>query len=234
MTYQRTWLDFVSSNRIAFRIISCVELGVLLAVVFVSPYAKTSHKNFHQLLLQGRFGGDAQGSYASLSALPITYSWPASSASFSFESTAINITISSLPATYSFSGYNRFSIQLDQVASIVQTQDPNNTKIQWAARGLNSSVHTLTVTKLSEALYGHASLEAITLAATGRQAASANISLSYRNPYHAAAAHVLILLCHKHSNMSSSLAYVSAYVVQICKTCHDCGYAHWTTHSIHW
>lgn len=141
---------------------------VVAAILLLNPFVTA--QAFPQILLQGRFGEDAEQPYASVDELPITFSWPSSSVFVSFKSSSINVTLTALPPTVSFSGYNTFVFQLDQHDPDTETQDLNNTVIGWGVRGLDSGTHNLTITKLNEAMYGSATLDAITLGRGGRQA----------------------------------------------------------------
>ena len=96
----------------------------------------------------------------------------------SFTSTSINVTLTALPSTVSYSGYNSFVFHLDQADPDTRTHDLNNTIIHWSAKGLSSSVHNLTITKLNEAMYGEATLDSISLARDGRQALHCKVSQS--------------------------------------------------------
>ncbi len=120
-----------------------------------------------QILLQGRFGSDNAQSYAKL---PVLFSWPSSSVYVTFGGDSVNATLSAVTPTVSFSGYNRFSFKVDQLEQDIETQDLNNTVITWNAAGLGSGPHTLTITKLNEAMYGEATLDALEIGAGGRQA----------------------------------------------------------------
>lgn len=119
-----------------------------------------------QLLLQGRFGG-ANGFAASAESLPVLFSWPSSSVFVTFRSTSVNVTLTALPPSIAYSGYNRFTIQIDQQVLATESQDLNNTVIQWSVDGLSQGVHNLTITKLNEPAYGEATLDSITLGPNG-------------------------------------------------------------------
>ena len=132
---------------------------VVSAAVAVSLFATlhtfTPILLFPQILLQGRFGSENGQSDAKL---PVLFSWPSSSVYVNFDSDSVNATLSAVTPTVSFSGYNRFSFKVDQVKQDIETHDLNNTIITWNAAGLGSGPHTLTITKLNEAMYGEATL----------------------------------------------------------------------------
>ena len=144
---------------------------VVSAAVVVSLVATlhtfTPALSYPQILLQGRFGSSNDQSYAKL---PVLFSWPSSSVYVSFDSDSINATLSAVTPTVSFSGYNRFSFKVDQLEQDIETQDLNNTVITWNASGLGVGPHMLTITKLNEAMYGEATLDALEIGAGGRQA----------------------------------------------------------------
>ncbi len=119
-----------------------------------------------QVLLQGRFGGDVNEQNG-LGSPPLIFSWPASSIYATFESTSINATLTALPPTVASSQYTRFAFYVDQQEIAVETTDPNNTSINWGMSGLTAGVHNLTITKLSEASYGQATLESLTVGTNG-------------------------------------------------------------------
>lgn len=118
-----------------------------------------------QLLLQGRFGGDVDEG-TGLGSLPVLFSWPASSVYVTFDSTSINATLAALPPLNAT--YGRYAFYLDQTLTSVETITPNNTSIRWGRDGLRSASHNLTITKLSEASFGEASLEDLTVGTGGR------------------------------------------------------------------
>lgn len=136
-------------------------LGTVLLCILCA-HAQTSP----QLLLQGRFGGDVN-EQTGLGSLPLIFSWPASSVYASFESDSINATLTALPPSVASSQYTRFSFYVDQQEVAVETTNPNSTSISWGMSGLGSGMHNLTVTKLSEASYGEATLETLTLGSGG-------------------------------------------------------------------
>lgn len=119
-----------------------------------------------QLLLQGRFGG-ANKYGAAADSLPVLFSWASSSVFITFQSTAVNLTLTALPASIAYSGYNRFTIQIDQEVVATESQDLDNTVIQWGTSGLSQGVHNLTITKLNEPAYGEATLDAVMLGHNG-------------------------------------------------------------------
>ena len=118
-----------------------------------------------QLLLQGRFGGDVDED-TGLGSLPVLFSWPASSVYVTFNSTSINATLAALPPLNATFG--RYAFYLDQTQTSVETITPNNTSILWGRSGLRSGTHNLTIAKLSEASFGLASLESLTVGTGGR------------------------------------------------------------------
>ena len=118
-----------------------------------------------QLLLQGRFGGDIDED-TGIGSLPVLFSWPASSVFLTFNSTSINATLAALPPLNAT--YGRYAFYLDQTQASVETMTPNNTSIRWGRSGLISGSHNLTITKLSEASFGQASLETLSLGTDGR------------------------------------------------------------------
>lgn len=117
-----------------------------------------------QLLLQGRFGGDSDES-TGLGSLPLVFSWPASSVRVTFDGPSINATLSALPPLNTT--YGRFAFYLDNTTS-VETITPNDTTVTWGRSGLSSGPHNLTIQKLSEASYGEASLDTLTVGPDGR------------------------------------------------------------------
>lgn len=120
------------------------------------------------VLLQGRFGGDVS-EQSGLGSPPLIFSWPASSVYVSFESSNVNATLSALePEGTISSQYTRFVFFLDQRQVALETTTPNNTTINWGAANLSNGTHNLTITKISEASYGQASLDALTVGAGGR------------------------------------------------------------------
>ena len=120
------------------------------------------------VLLQGRFSGDSS-EQSGLGSPPLTFSWPASSVYASFEGSSINATLSALePEGTVSSQYTRFVFFLDQQQVSLETTTPNNTTINWGAANLSNGTHNLTITKISEASYGQASLDALTVGAGGR------------------------------------------------------------------
>ena len=139
---------------------------VLLACVLIVAVAGANAQTSAQLLLQGRFGVNVN-EQTGLGSLPLIFSWPASSIYATFDSTSINATLTALPATVASSQYTRFAFYVDQQEIAVETTNPNSTSINWGMSGLASGMHNLTITKLSEASYGEATLETLTLGANG-------------------------------------------------------------------
>lgn len=135
--------------------------------VFAVTLAGASPTQSPQLLLQGRFGGtDGQYAYAQ-DPLPVTFSWAASSAFVTFNSTSVNVSLTAVTPTDIFSGYNRFQFEIDQVVAETLYTDLDNTLISWGTTELRPGLHNLTITKLSEPAYGQANLTAITLGTGG-------------------------------------------------------------------
>ena len=120
------------------------------------------------VLLQGRFGGETS-EQTGLGLPPLTFSWPASSVYTSFEGSSVNATLSALePEGTISSQYTRFVFFLDQQQVALEVTTPNNTTINWGAANLSNGTHNLTITKISEASYGQASLDALTVGEGGR------------------------------------------------------------------
>ena len=120
------------------------------------------------ILLQGRFGGNTS-EQSGLGSPPLTFSWPASSVYASFEGSSVNATISALEPEGSISSqYTRFVFFLDQQQVALEVTTPDNTTINWVAGNLSNGTHNLTITKISEASYGQASLDALTVGIGGR------------------------------------------------------------------
>lgn len=120
-----------------------------------------------QVLLQGRFGGEIS-EQSGLGTTPLIFSWPASSIYASFEGASVNATISALEPAVDSSQYTRFVFFVDQQQVALETTDPDNTVINWGARNLGNGTHNLTITKISEASYGQATLDALTVGPGGR------------------------------------------------------------------
>lgn len=140
------------------------SLLVATCLLFVAGVASQSPR----LLLQGRFGGDVNEE-TGLGALPVLFSWPASSVYVTFNSTSINATLSTLPPLNATAGtYGRYAFYLDQNQTSVETITSNNTSIRWGRSGLSSGSHNLTITKLSEATYNQATLDSLTVGRGGR------------------------------------------------------------------
>ena len=211
---------------------------VCAATLLVIPLVAALPQAFPQILMQGRFGEDAEQSYASVDDLPITFSWPSSSIFVSFNSSSVNVTLTALPSTVSFSGYNTFVFQLDQEVPATETQDLNSTVINWSVSGLDSGTHNLTITKLNEAMYGEATLDAITLGRGGRQACLP-VALATSVLCIAFGLYTLYcrLTCSNPTGFASLPAGISsryAYAVQVCQACHACGAPDRTSHAVHW
>ncbi|DBA91450.1 TPA: hypothetical protein ACH3X1_003088 [Trebouxia sp. C0004] len=146
--------------------LTMLVISAAIAVgLFATLHAVTPALSSPQILLQGRFSSDND---QSRSKLPILFSWPSSSVYVTFESDSINATLSAVTPTVSFSGYNRFSFKVDQTEQDIETHDLSKTVLYWSAAGLGSGPHTLTITKLNEAMYGEATLDAVEIEAGGR------------------------------------------------------------------
>ena len=144
-----------------------LALSAVVALSLVATLKLTSAQTSSpQLLLQGRFGSDNEQSYAD--SLPVLFSWPSSSVFVTFDSSEIYATLSAVAPTTSVSGYNRFTFSVDQVQQAVLSQDLDNTVINWNMSGLSTGSHNLTITKLNEASYGEATLDALTLGTGGQ------------------------------------------------------------------
>ena len=145
---------------------SSLSLVFGLCVLF-STYCSAQSQSGPQVLLQGRFDGDID-QQTGLGSPPLTFSWPASSIYASFMGSAVNATLTTLTPSVASSVYTRFAFYLDQQQVAVETTNPNNTSINWGATGLGNGTHNLTITKLSEASYGQATLESLTVGPAGR------------------------------------------------------------------
>lgn len=126
-------------------------------------YAQSSPED-PQLLLSGRFGGDADEG-TGLGSLPLVFSWPASSVRVTFEGSSINATLAALPPLNTT--YGRFAFYLDNTTT-VEAISPNDTTLNWGRSGLSTGPHNLTIQMLSEARYGEASLDTLTVGPGGR------------------------------------------------------------------
>ena len=135
--------------------------AVLLFIV------STACVSAQQVLLQGRFGGNIN-EQSGLGSPPLIFSWPASSIYASFEGASVNATLSALEPAVDSSQYARFVFFLDQQQVALEATDPNNTVINWGATNLGNGTHNLTITKISEASYGQATLDALTVGPGGR------------------------------------------------------------------
>lgn len=120
-----------------------------------------------QVLLQGRFGGNVN-EVTGLGSPPLIFSWPASSIYATFEGATVNATISALEATADSSQYTRFVFFIDQQEVALGQTSPNSSVINWAAANLGNGTHNLTITKISEASYGEATLDALVVGPGGR------------------------------------------------------------------
>ncbi len=154
-------------------IMQAIILAVAVLCLLCTSLA--SAQSEPQLLLQGRFGGSVDEN-ADLGTLPLMFSWPSSSVYLTFHnSSKISATISALTPTHASAGYyTRFAFYLDQQQISVESTNPDNTVIYWNATGLTLDEHNLTITKVSEASYGEASLTSLTLASGGRWAISSS------------------------------------------------------------
>ena len=120
-----------------------------------------------QVLLQGRFAGDVS-QRTGLGAPALVFSWPASSIYASFEGASVNATLSALEPSVDSSQSTRFIFFVDQQQVALETTEPNSTVINWGAANLGNGTHNLTITKISEASYGQATLDALTAGPGGR------------------------------------------------------------------
>ena len=101
--------------------------------------------------------------------LPLVLSWPATSVIVNFQnSDEVTATFQLYTGgTYSTGNPDiqnrfRFSIDGNTTEQIVRATG------SWSASGLSSGAHALTITKLTEALYGVAVLESVQLSSSGR------------------------------------------------------------------
>ncbi len=163
----REWFSAVTYTTSWKRLTVLVVSAAVAVSLFATLHTLTPALSVPQIKLQGRFGSDNDQSYAKL---PVLFSWPSSSVYVTFDSDSVNATLSAVTPTVSFSGYNRFSFKVDQFEQDIQTQDLENTIITWNADGLGPGPHTLTITKLNEAMYGEATLDALEIGVGGRQA----------------------------------------------------------------
>lgn len=136
-----------------------LTLGLSIFATCASP---------QQLLLQGRFASDVS-QQTGLASLPVTLSWPASSVYTSFDGNSITVSLSALPGTVISSQYSRFAIYLDQQQVAIEATSIDNPAINWETSALGSGRHNLTITKLSEAAYGSASLDTLSVGPGGRR-----------------------------------------------------------------
>ena len=140
--------------------VSLIALAVALCAATVMAQSGP------ELLLQGRFGGSVN-EQTGVGSLPVLFSWPASSVYASFSSESVAVTLTNLDPTVAFSAYTRFAFFIDQQQVAVESTDPQNMVINWSMSGLSAGSHNLTITKISEASYGQATLDSITLGANG-------------------------------------------------------------------
>lgn len=138
----------------------------LLAVVAALCMRCVATQSAPELLLQGRFGGDVN-EQTGLGSLPVVFSWPASSVHATFQSSSVNVTLTNVAPSVASSAYNRFAFFIDQDQVAVESTDPQTPVISWGTSGLGAGPHSLTITKLSEASYGQATLNSITLGGNG-------------------------------------------------------------------
>lgn len=114
-----------------------VRAGGLTVICLACLGCKASAANLGQrlpLLLQGRFGG-AQGAQSGY-ALPVLYSWPASSLYATFVGDSVNTTLSALPPTITSRASSRFAFYIDQRQLAIQSATVSESVIQWSATGL--------------------------------------------------------------------------------------------------
>ena len=118
--------------------------------------------------MQGRFGGNVSDQRG-IGSPPLVFSWPASSVYASFQGSSVNATISALePVGAISSQYSHFVFFLDQQQEALEITTPNNTVINWGAVNIANGIHNLTITKISEASYGQATLDSLTVGPGGR------------------------------------------------------------------
>ena len=103
-----------------------------LVAIFVTCVSAQSA----QLVLQGRFGGNAN-EQTSTGSPPLLFSWPASSVYASFVGTGINATLSALAPTTSYDAYSRFVFYIDGAQTAIETTSPNATTLNWSAQNLS-------------------------------------------------------------------------------------------------
>lgn len=161
------------SNMQIFHVTARTAAVYICLVLLTSCSAQTTPS----LLLQGRFEGSVDP-YTGLGSPPLVFSWPSSSVYATFQGPSINATLTTLAPSVASSQYTRFAFYLDQQLVAVESTNPNNTSIHWGESNLSNSAHNLTIAKLSEASYGQATLESLTVGADGRYAAQDFQSLS--------------------------------------------------------
>ena len=144
------------AHSVLHTLIVCASLGSVLAASTTTP----------QLLLQGRFG-NVTGQQTSTT-LPVLFSWGASTVFLSFQSSSVTVNLTALASTVQYSQYNRFTFWLDSKEVAIESTDPSTTSITWSTSGLSSATHNLSITKLSEASYGEATLNSVTLGTNGK------------------------------------------------------------------
>ena len=112
-------------------------LAVISVCCFGSllPFVSFAQARVTQVVTQGRFGGDVNGS-TGLGTLPLLFSWPASSVYASFVSDSVSISLSALPATMTYDVDSRFAFYLDDELMAVETTFPRHTSLRWNASGL--------------------------------------------------------------------------------------------------
>ena len=118
--------------------VASICLCCIVWVVYAHP-SSTPGTGSAQLLTQGRFGG-AVDEITGLAALPLLFSWPASSVHTSFTGDTISATLSAIPATAVYDVSSRFRFYVDDQLTGVESTSTNNTVIRWEATDLGPGV----------------------------------------------------------------------------------------------
>lgn len=142
------------------------HVGMMLSLMAALFVATASAQSTPELLLQGRFGGMVNEQTA-IGSVPVLFSWPASSVYVSFDSDFVAVMLTNVEPTVASSAYNRFAFFIDQQQVAVESSSPQNMVINWSMSGLSTGTHNLTITKLSEASYGQATLDLVTVGPNG-------------------------------------------------------------------
>jgi hypothetical protein len=118
------------------------------------------------LLAQGRVESAEQ--HGNLVALPAILSWAATTTTASFQNaTSITISVEALPGGLDFD-FNNFRVELDGTPIGDFATTPDEPNITWTYTDMSRTDHNLSLVKLTEAIYGRASLQNITLSQGGR------------------------------------------------------------------